>query len=184
MNGTTSTLELINTGVELAGSGEKGPARRAFLTALNIDPNNETAVLWLAYLSDNPQKAVEILEGFLASHPNSSQALAYLTQARSKCQELEQLVVGSRTFDSWTRTSRSVAGNVRSVPFLGEYLLRQGVISEQQLDMVLRRHRDLASRGTHKLVGQVMVELGYISQNQLETWLQQQNYDYSDRFRD
>ena len=175
-------LGLLNTGVELVNTGDRIGARGCFRAVLEADPNNETAVLWLAYLSIDPFKAVELLENFLRRNPGSTQAQSYLAQARSRCQELDQLVTGSTTFNTWTNKGKSSAN--KAVPFLGEYLLKQGVITQQQLEMALRRHQDLAKRGSRKRVGEVMIELGYINQKQLDGWLQQQTGDYSYQFRD
>lgn len=175
-------LDLLNSGVRLANEGDKTSARRCFRNALRLDPHNETAVLWLAYLSPEPSKAVELLEDFIALNPTCVQAQTYLQQAQDRVNELDQLVSSSATLNSWTSSKK--ANGSRAIPFLGEYLLRQGIITQQQLEMALRRHKDLANRGNQKLVGQVMVELGYISQVQLDGWLQQQSGDYSIYFRD
>lgn len=175
---------LLNKGVEEVNQGDKVRARFYFRQALDLDPVNETALLWLAYTTNDPYEAVQLLEKVVIRNPRNEQATAYLSQARSRCSELDQLVTGSSTFNTWSRIKSDPKTAGKAVPFLGEYLLSQGLISQQQLDMALRRHQDLAQRGQPKQVGQVMVELGYISQQQLDNWLQFQNGDYSYRFKD
>ncbi len=174
---------LLNQGVQAAYSDNKPQARALFQQALELDKTNETALMWLAYLSSDAYEAVKMLETVVNRNPRNELAQAYLQQARARCNELEQLVSSSHTLSTWTRMNSGPAVP-SSVPRLGEYLLKQGLITEQQLEMALRRHQDLNARGHRKMVGQVMIELGYITQSQLERWLQLQSGEYSNRFRD
>jgi hypothetical protein len=174
---------LLNQGVQAAQYGEKVLARTYFCKALEMDQQNETALLWLSYLSSDPYEAVRLLEKLLNYNPRNELARNYLEKARARCDELEQLVTGSNIYSTWNSSNKGPAGPTR-VPLLGEYLLKQGLITQQQLDMALHRHHDLTQRGQRKMVGQIMVELGYISQAQLDRWLQHQNGEYHNRFRD
>jgi len=176
---------LLSRGVEEATNGNKGRARIYFQQALNLEQNNETALLWLAWLTEDAYEAVQILEQVVRRNPRNEVARAYLEQAMTKREELEQLVSSSNSFGVWSRfnvvqTQRREA----VVPYLGEFLLRQGYISRQQLESALRRHNELAQRGNPKQMGQILVELGFISQNQLEAGLQLQRGEYNFRFHD
>lgn len=182
-NKNINIADLLNKGVAAANSGNKAWARAYFQQVLEVDSYNETAILWLAYLSDDAAKAIPLLEGLLRRNPRNELARAYLEQARAKTSELEQLIAGSATLNTWNRMNKTVTTGV-AVPKLGEYLLQQGRISQQQLDMAVRRQQDLSKRGHARQLGQVMVELGYISQYELEDWLNQQSGDYSYRFKD
>ncbi len=178
-------LELLNAGAGEARQENRAGARAYFLQALELDPDNETALLWMAHLVENPYKAVEYLQVLLSRKPNNPQARAYLAQAEARCAELDQLVSSSSTLSTWNHFKQgNTRHSGRGVPLLGQYLLRQGMITPQQLEMAVRRHEDLEQRGLPKQIGQVMIELGYLTQAQLDAWLQQQSGDFSIRFRD
>jgi hypothetical protein len=179
---------LLSKGVEEATNGSKSRARTYFRQALQLDGGNETALLWLAWLTDDAYEAVDILEQVVRRNPRNEVARAYLEQAVARRNELDQLVSSSTSFGVWSRfnTPQNYKPNRKDVvvPYLGEFLLRQGYITRQQLDAALRRHSELAQRGSPKLVGQILVELGFITQTQLEAGLQQQRGEYNIRFND
>ncbi len=54
------------------------------------------------------------------------------------------------------------------VPKIGEFLLEQGLISPVQLDVALKRQKELASQSEHRLLGQTMVQLGFIDRSTLD----------------
>ncbi|HEX2909744.1 MAG TPA: hypothetical protein VH186_02980 [Chloroflexia bacterium] len=189
MNGAVSNdvTSLLRRGVEEATRGNKLPARFAFQEVLKRDPHNELALMWLAHLANDPYEAVELLERVVSRNPRNEVALSYLKQARAKVAELDQLVSSSSTLSSWSYTGKSKETADKTsagVPYLGEFLLRQGVITRQQLEMALRRHDDLAHRGHYKRLGEVMIELGYLTETQLERYLQHQTGEFTYRFRD
>jgi predicted component of type VI protein secretion system len=70
------------------------------------------------------------------------------------------------------------------VPRLGDYLLRQGMLTRTQLDHAIRRQEDLTSQGRRVQLGDVLVQLGYIRQSMLDTVLREQQSDMSDRWLD
>ncbi len=181
---------LLSKGVEEATNGSKSRARTYFRQALTIDATNETALLWLAWLTDDAYEAVDILEKVVRRNPRNEVAKAYLEQAVARRNELDSLVSSSTSFGVWSRfnTAQAYPANNTQreavVPYLGEFLLRQGYITRQQLDAALRRHSELAQRGSPKLVGQILVELGFLTQTQLEAGLQQQRGEYNVRFND
>ncbi len=181
---SSDMLLLLNRGVAEANEGNKTQARSYFQQVLQTDHYNETALLWLAYLTSDPYEAVRLLETVVERNSKNELAHGYLDQARQRCKELEQLVTGSTTYNTWSRINNGNQTTPASVPLLGEYLLTQGLISQQQLEMALQRHQDLLKRGQRKMVGQVMVELGYITQAQLDRWVQNQSGEYSYRFKD
>jgi tetratricopeptide (TPR) repeat protein len=186
-NASSDLLALLNKGVEEATHGSKSRARIYFRQALSLDRDNENALLWLAWLTDDAYEAVEILEQVTVRNPKNEIAKAYLEQARAKRDELDQLVSSSNSLNIWNKpgAKKEIPSKQESVvPYIGEFLLRQGYITRQQLEAALKRHHDLAKRGHHKMVGQVLVELGYLTQTQLEAGLQQHRGEYYFRFQD
>jgi signal transduction histidine kinase len=54
------------------------------------------------------------------------------------------------------------------VPRIGEYLIEQGLLSEEKLQTALRRQAELASKGTRRLIGQTLLEMGLIDRETLD----------------
>ena len=54
------------------------------------------------------------------------------------------------------------------VPRLGEYLLRQGLLTSDQLEMALVHQRELAKAGERRLLGQTLVELELVDRETID----------------
>ncbi len=54
------------------------------------------------------------------------------------------------------------------VPRIGEYLIEQGLLTQEQLDGALGRQRDLAGRGQHRLLGQTLIEMKLVDRETLD----------------
>lgn len=54
------------------------------------------------------------------------------------------------------------------VPRIGEFLLEQGLLSPQQLDTALLRQREMSDQGQHRLLGQTLVEMGFVDRETLD----------------
>jgi signal transduction histidine kinase len=54
------------------------------------------------------------------------------------------------------------------VPRIGEYLLEQGLISDEQLRQALARQKESTARGEHRLLGQTLVEMGFVDRGTLD----------------
>ena len=60
------------------------------------------------------------------------------------------------------------------VPRLGAYLIERGYISAEDLDRALAYHQQLAAEGKPRLVGQVLLELGLVDRESLDTVVTEQ----------
>jgi tetratricopeptide (TPR) repeat protein len=182
---------LIHQAVAEANRGNRQQAQFIFSKVLELEPQNETALLWLALLTANPFEAVELLEGLLKRNPANKKIQTYLNQAQARCKELEtqlnqnqnnragspgsfQLQPSRNAYDY-----RDIPPSNRPVPYLGEFLMKEGVINQHQLNVALRTHYDMALRGQPKRVGEVMIQLGYLTSQQLERTLMQQRSAYN-----
>ncbi len=76
------SLELVKEGVVAARAGEKERARGLFLDAVGLDPDNDSARLWLASVADSPLDALEHLDHILALNPEHEKALPAARAAR------------------------------------------------------------------------------------------------------
>ena len=72
--------ELLSQGEAAARNGQRGEARRLLREALALEPANEHAWLWLAYLAPTPRQSLAYLQQARAYHPHSQrvrQAIAW-----------------------------------------------------------------------------------------------------------
>ena len=73
--------ENLRQGMRAARTGNRAGARATFQSALDLDPTNETALLWLGYLADDPEVSLAHMTKALESHVLSPRAYAALQWA-------------------------------------------------------------------------------------------------------
>src|SRR5665213_638224 len=78
------TEDLVKQGVALARAGDKSRARPLLRQAVEHDPANEPAWMWLASVAESPQEALATLERVLALNPDHEQARSAAHAARLK----------------------------------------------------------------------------------------------------
>src|SRR3990170_4776015 len=55
-----------------------------------------------------------------------------------------------------------------AIPKLGAFLLEQHLISEDQLGLALARQQEAEALGAHQLLGQTLVELGFVNRETID----------------
>ena len=60
------------------------------------------------------------------------------------------------------------------VPRIGDFLLKQGEITDEQLKIALVRQREASESGEHVLLGQTLLQLGYLERETLDLAVTQQ----------
>jgi LCP family protein required for cell wall assembly len=76
-----AVTENLRNGMRAARAGRRAEARVAFQAVLDEDPVNETALLWLGYLADDPHASLTHVTQALEAHPQSPRAYAALRWA-------------------------------------------------------------------------------------------------------
>ncbi len=76
-----SIRENLRRGMRAARAGRRTEALDAFQSALDKDPHNETALLWLGYLADDPRVSLARISQALETHLQSPRAYAALQWA-------------------------------------------------------------------------------------------------------
>jgi lipoprotein-anchoring transpeptidase ErfK/SrfK len=71
---TLSTPKRLQLGIEAARGGLAGVARQHFSAILAEEPGNISALLWLAYVSPNPQDRLRLLNHVLTLDPTNERA--------------------------------------------------------------------------------------------------------------
>jgi len=54
------------------------------------------------------------------------------------------------------------------VPRIGEYLIEQGILSQEQLNAALQRQKSLSEAGQHQLLGQTLIQMAFIDRETLD----------------
>jgi LCP family protein required for cell wall assembly len=77
----TSVTENLRKGMRAARAGRRAEAKAAFQSVLDEDSVNETALLWLGYLADDPHASLTHITQALESHLQSPRSYAALRWA-------------------------------------------------------------------------------------------------------
>ncbi len=74
------------------------------------------------------------------------------------------------------------ASGSHGVPRLGEYFLRRGLLTGEQVAKVAERQAQLQRDGSRLQFGQIAYDMGFINRSQLDAALADQRSDFNDRF--
>lgn len=75
--------KMLEAGVKLAQEGRNAEARNFLLQATEADPENESAWLWLASVSEYPEELLVFLNSVLRINPNNERALEWAKATKS-----------------------------------------------------------------------------------------------------
>lgn len=109
---------------------------------------------------------------------------------QGRVQDGDLVTFGSATFRvATTEIAEQAVGSGRGpsdsgVPRLGEYLVRRGIVTQDQLEQAERRQGELQRQGRRISFGDLLYEMGFVSRRQLDQALQDQRSDFFERFRD
>jgi tetratricopeptide (TPR) repeat protein len=78
MLSSSDITHLLQGGVAASKLGEKELAQKLFLKVTSLEPDNETAWLWLASISEQAQERLEYLKKVLAANPANERALSWV----------------------------------------------------------------------------------------------------------
>jgi predicted RNA-binding protein associated with RNAse of E/G family len=67
---------------------------------------------------------------------------------------------------------------------LGYYLVSHGIISPEQLKQAIAEQRRLTGFGRRKRLGQILLDMGLVTEEQLQRALKNQEGDFFGRFQD
>ena len=100
----------------------------------------------------------------------------------------DALTIGSVTytvgFEDVAEREVGTQPSSSSVPRLGEYFMRRGIMTNEQVTRAAERQAALQRSGTRLPFGQVAYEMGFINRSQLDSALAEQRSDFNDRFWD
>lgn len=80
---STESDEMLRKGIEAAQSGDRSEARAYLLGVTDRDPDNESAWLWLASISEYPEELLVFLNNVLRIDPSNERALEWAASTKS-----------------------------------------------------------------------------------------------------
>lgn len=111
-------------------------------------------------------------------------------RGQSRLNPGDQLTIGSTTYlVSYEELEERALGATTEapatgVPRLGEYFVRRGILTPDQVARIVRRQRDIQASGVTLPFGQIAYEMGLISRTQLEQALNEQRAEFQARLHD
>jgi CheY-like chemotaxis protein len=77
LDSESQVAELLDLGIRAAKNGDRAAARTALLECTERDPQNESAWLWLASISEYPEELLVFLKNVLSINPANQKALEW-----------------------------------------------------------------------------------------------------------
>jgi predicted component of type VI protein secretion system len=125
-------------------------------------------------ITDRPRVSLNGIELRTQSRLNAGDALTLGTVTYTvSLEETDEREVGAE----------QSAGN-SSVPRLGEYFIRRGIMTADEVARAVQRQDELLRSGTRLPFGRVAYDMGFINRSQLDAALADQRGDFNDRFLD
>lgn len=156
-------------------AGQVAECRHLLTRMLQANPRHEQAWLALAEILTDPDQKQDCLERVVAINPQNEQALSLLDAIRSEKVRLEVLAM---------LVGPVPVGEKESVSRLGKYLLEARFITPDQLDLALVEQQKAAGRQENKKLGEILVEQGVLTGQQLEQAIRNQYRDFNNLFVD
>ena len=157
-----SDQELFQEAIKALQRGEEEQARQHLLSLLNQNPNHERAWLFLADLMDDLNDVITCFQNVLKINPHNEAAQWGLQEAlRKQAQDVHA-----------------------PVPHLGEYLIKQGLITPAQLQEALDEQARERASGKARKLGEILVARGFLTQEELDRVIETQRTDFFGRFLD
>lgn len=168
---TLDTAQFFDMAIADIKAGRTEQARERLAALVRADPSHEQGWLWLADVAADAAESIRCLETVLALNPANDMAREWL---------------------SYTRQDKDRPGTATTVqpeqdkelPRLGAYLVREGLISQEQLDEALRLQREAAAAGGQKRLGDILVDIGLVSREQVDAALQELRTHFNAAFWD
>lgn len=146
-------------------------AKEILTREINSNPHNDQAWMWLGAVLLDMDQTIRCLQKALALNPKNEKAREWLTFA--------QQLPGTGTDES----SKDPEAD-RPVARIGQYLLDYKFITAAQLETALQAQERAKKSGKNRLVGEVLVEQGAITQDRLNLVVREQQRDINFFFKD
>lgn len=114
-----------------------------------------------------------------------------IVRSQARLNPGDKLTLGAVTYEvSYEEMAEREVGHDQQparasvVPRLGDYFVRRGLMTQEQVSATLKRQGEMQRTGVTGHFGQVAYELGFINRTQLDRALAEQRADFNDAWRD
>ena len=128
---------MLRSGIDLAKEGNRPDARQLLLKVTEIDPNNETAWLWLASISEYPEELLVFLQNVLKINPENERALKWAKQ--------------TKTLLSKTFVQRGISAVREGQKEFGKQCFLQGIVHDGENEMAWLWLASISERQEEKI---------------------------------
>jgi hypothetical protein len=172
-----TTQQRFQQAVQILKRGERENARRILRQILLDEPTYAPAWLWMSALVEDSNQQRECLLRTLELDPDNE-------SARKGLEILDLQTFVESIPPEQSELYPTVAPAPRQVRKLGEYLVGQGLITQEQLDEALETQRELQSsqQGIRVPLGDVLLKLNMLSPQLLATALVGQQQEKIEQF--
>lgn len=120
--------DLLQEGRDAARAGKSARARRIFRAVLASDPTDVTALLWLAWLSEDPDASLAYVARALALEPRNPRAHAALRWARRRATAVPSPQAPSLSASAVSSNSNRRSSHPATVVVLGLLVVLLGIV--------------------------------------------------------
>ena len=158
--------------------GNPALAREQYVQALELDPANATALKWLAYHTLDPHEGCYYLEQLVVAQPQNLKARRLLDIGRQRCKELDQQAFSSIL--SYMGQPAPLVESIQTAPLslprrqIGQLLIEKAYITRENLETATTLQEMFRRTGAPKKLGEILVEYGVLSEEQLKRVLTEQ----------
>lgn len=173
---TPATINyVLHQGVQAVEIGDFKAAKAHFRSVYHVQRDNETALLWLGYLSENSSEAIGYYQKLLRIRPGHREAGQLLEEALAKSYlETSPLFNDDKKKQQIQYDDNGFPKPATCFPWLGELFVEKGIITKNQLSMALERQIAFAYNNKWKPLGETLLQLGFIKRFELEDALEEQ----------
>ncbi len=119
--GSEDAKKLLRSGIKSAKDGNRVEARQMLLQVTEVEPDNETAWLWLASISEYPEELLVFLQNVLKINPANERAIEWEQQTKSLL---------SKTF-----VQRGINASHQNQKEFAKQCFLQGIVHDEQNEM-------------------------------------------------
>ena len=147
-------------------SGQRDQGRSLLINILRDDPKYIPAWLWLSGVLDDQTKRRECLERVLKLDPDN-------VAAHHGLEVLNMQLVANRA-EPLPEPAETPEEKVQTVKRLGEYLVKEGFITQRQLDSALTEQQQESRYGRMTPLGDILLSKRWLTMNALNKILDKQ----------
>ncbi|MEI7554639.1 hypothetical protein [Candidatus Chlorohelix sp.] len=156
---TLTTRKQLALGICEYHHDNKEAAFEHFQKALELEPYNETALIWCGRLSCNPEEAKMYLNRILSRNPSNIIAQRYyeLVEKKSRANNKQATI----------KTLKEYYDNNKVQVLVADYLIKRGILNELKVRAALHYQACMRLEGKIYRLDEILSDFGYHTEAQM-----------------